>query len=397
MPTEIKFDNSNTKKINYTYDADGIKLRKVTNNNGAVTTTDYANDFIYENNTLKQINQPEGYIEPNGSSYQYVYRYKDIWGNTRITYADDNNDGAISTSEIRREQNYYPGGLEHKGYNNVLNGVKNNLKTYQGQEFTEDLGLNTHEWKFRISDPATLRFWQIDPLAEDYYYNSTYAFQENKLGMGVELEGLELGTFPYMNPNTTFKILKGIGTGLAEMVGSAVDNYSFQGKGAANLESTMNPDTRPLSVQGAAMITDPIIETTAAGVDAIASGDPEQIANFATKVVATVALTKKLPVKAKVKGDGIVYKVPGNATSSGKPYIGRTKQGSAAKRGRGANDGRDRTKAKTIDRYNSSNGKEGSFREQKAINKNGGVKRLDNKRNEMSKKNYDEAKKKHGN
>ncbi|TRX32720.1 hypothetical protein [Flavobacterium restrictum] len=32
----------------------------------------------------------------------------------------------------------------------------------------------------------------IDPLAEDYAYNSTYAFQENKLGLGRELEGLEL-------------------------------------------------------------------------------------------------------------------------------------------------------------------------------------------------------------
>jgi len=41
-------------------------------------------------------------------------------------------------------------------------------------------------------NPAIGRFWQIDPLAEDYMYNSTYSFQENKMGMGVELEGLEL-------------------------------------------------------------------------------------------------------------------------------------------------------------------------------------------------------------
>ncbi|CAM1340228.1 hypothetical protein TAMYLO_110007 [Tenacibaculum amylolyticum] len=192
MPTEIKFNNSNTQKINYVYAADRTKLRKTTNDNGAITTTDYNGNYVYENGTLKQITQPEGYIEPNGSSYQYVYRYVDIWGNTRLTYADDNGNGTISQSEIRREQNYYPFGLEHKGYNNVLNGVKNNLKTYQKQEFTEDLGLNTHEWKYRVSDPAIGRFWQIDPLAEDYMYNSTYAFQENKLGMGVELEGLEL-------------------------------------------------------------------------------------------------------------------------------------------------------------------------------------------------------------
>ena len=35
----------------------------------------------------------------------------------------------------------------------------------------------------------------IDPLAEDYTYNSPYAFAENKIGMGRELEGCELGPF----------------------------------------------------------------------------------------------------------------------------------------------------------------------------------------------------------
>lgn len=200
MPSEIKFNNSNTQKINYTYSADGIKLRKATNNGGVISTTDYAGNFIYENNTLKQFYQPEGYVEPKGSSWQYVYQYKDIWRNTRITYADDNNSGSVTSAEIRREQNYYPFGLEHKGYNFASYGAKNNLKTYQGQEFTEDLGLNTHEWKYRMSDPSTGRFWQIDPLAEEYTYNSTYAFQENKMGMGVELEGLEMVDFSSHDP-----------------------------------------------------------------------------------------------------------------------------------------------------------------------------------------------------
>lgn len=40
--------------------------------------------------------------------------------------------------------------------------------------------------------PELGRFFNVDPLAEDYYYNSPYAFAENKLGRGIELEGLEL-------------------------------------------------------------------------------------------------------------------------------------------------------------------------------------------------------------
>ena len=37
----------------------------------------------------------------------------------------------------------------------------------------------------------------VDPLAEKYAYNSTYAFQENKMGLGRELEGLELSGAPF--------------------------------------------------------------------------------------------------------------------------------------------------------------------------------------------------------
>ena len=195
MPTKITVTGANAGVLDYKYSANGIKLQKIKTQGGNTTTTDYAGNYVYENNVLKQFNHPEGYVEPDGSGYQYVYRLTDIWGNTRITFADDNNNGSVNSSEIRREQNYYPFGMEHQGYNGSSYGVKNNLKTYQKQEFTEDLGLNTHEWKYRVSDPAIGRFWQVDPLAEDYVYNSTYAFQENKMGMGIELEGLELSPF----------------------------------------------------------------------------------------------------------------------------------------------------------------------------------------------------------
>mgnify|MGYP005992916969 CR=1 FL=1 len=91
------------------------------------------------------------------------------------------------------ESNYYPFGLKHKGYNNVTSGGNSVAQKwgFQGQEIVDDLGLNVHEWKFRIGDPAIGRFWQIDPLAEDYVYNGTYNFAENKVIDHFELEGLE--------------------------------------------------------------------------------------------------------------------------------------------------------------------------------------------------------------
>jgi len=186
LPTQVDINGEN---IKYKYDATGIKQKKMVST-GAIT--EYAGNYIYEDNNLKHFSHPEGYVEPDGSGgFQYVYSYKDHLGNIRLSYSDADNNGAVDSSEIIEEKNYYPFGLQHKGYNNVVNGTENNYKEFQGQEFTEDLGLNTHEWKYRMSDPAIGRFWQIDPLAEDYYHNSTYAFSENRVIDAVELEGLE--------------------------------------------------------------------------------------------------------------------------------------------------------------------------------------------------------------
>ncbi|MDL5514696.1 RHS repeat-associated core domain-containing protein [Arenibacter sp. M-2] len=136
-------------------------------------------------------------VEDYTAGFEYVYNYKDHLGNIRLSYTDANGDGDIDvtndpmTTEIVKESNYYPFGLQHKGYNNVVNGAENNYKDFQGQELTKDLGLNVHEWKYRFGDPAIARFWQIDPLAEDYVYNGTYNFSENDPISSVELEGLE--------------------------------------------------------------------------------------------------------------------------------------------------------------------------------------------------------------
>ena len=93
--------------------------------------------------------------------------------------------------EIVEEKNYYPFGLEHKGYNNVVNGTENNYKTFQGQEINNELGLNWLSFKYRNYDPTIGRFMSIDPLAEDFVYNGTYNFAENKVISHLELEGLE--------------------------------------------------------------------------------------------------------------------------------------------------------------------------------------------------------------
>ncbi len=191
LPDEVKFDNNNNKKIKYIYDATGIKLRKlVYNNSSTSTTTDYAGNYVYEGGSLKFFNHPEGYVDVNGSSYSYVYQYKDHLGNIRLSYKDNNNNGVITTSEILEENNYYPFGLKHKGYNNVINGTDHPYG-FQEQEEQNELGLNWIQFKWRNHDPAIGRFMTIDPLTEEYMDWGPYVFSGNRVIDARELEGLE--------------------------------------------------------------------------------------------------------------------------------------------------------------------------------------------------------------
>jgi len=63
------------------------------------------------------------------------------------------------------------------------------MNTFQDQEYDEETGWVQFKWRNHM--PELGRFFNVDPLAEDYYYNSPYAFSENQVVAHVELEGLE--------------------------------------------------------------------------------------------------------------------------------------------------------------------------------------------------------------
>ncbi len=48
-----------------------------------------------------------------------------------------------------------------------------------------------HTFEYRMHDTRIGRFWSVDPLAAKFPWNSTYAFAENRVVDGRELEGLE--------------------------------------------------------------------------------------------------------------------------------------------------------------------------------------------------------------
>jgi len=203
LPVKITFGDNNPSVsgagvVEYTYDAFGSKLKKFTKvaAYSAGSNTFYSGDYIYKQDpgqaykSIVFINQPEGYKEEYSVTvttgtfpftftsvqkrYRYVYQYKDHLGNIRLSYADDNADGVI-LNEIRQNKAYYPFGLKHKGYNNVITG-REHPYGYNGKEEMDDLNLGMMDYGARFYDPAVGRWFTPDALAEQYYSDTTYGY-----------------------------------------------------------------------------------------------------------------------------------------------------------------------------------------------------------------------------
>lgn len=186
LPTNISINgNGNNGTIGYIYDATGAKLKKTVGS----SVTEYAGNHIYENGSLQFFNHPEGYVTPNGSGgYDYVYQYKDHLGNVRLSFIDNN-----GTTEIVEENNYYPFGLKHKGYNEAVsplgNSVANKWK-FGGKEYQDELDLAWYDVSARNYDPALGRWMNIDPLADQMRRHSPYNYAFDNPVYWMDYDGM---------------------------------------------------------------------------------------------------------------------------------------------------------------------------------------------------------------
>ncbi|NRB61370.1 MAG: RHS repeat-associated core domain-containing protein [Winogradskyella sp.] len=195
LPTNVSLPGGN---ITYIYDATGVKQKKIVSTGN---TTEYAGNYIYENGTLKMFSHAEGYVEPirlgKLSQFNYIYQYKDHLGNIRLTYMDKNqNNKSIPVLEIIEENNYYPFGGLHKGYNNVVSANSNSVAQkfkYNGKEMLDELGLDMYDYGARMYDTWTGRWNGVDPHAEDYFNHSPYHYAGNNPIMFVDYDGKDYG------------------------------------------------------------------------------------------------------------------------------------------------------------------------------------------------------------
>ena len=189
LPTTVYFNGST---INYTYDANGVKLRKVFNG----ITTDYDKNHIYVNNNLKYFNHTEGYFEVTSTSGlvggNYIYQYKDHIDNIRLSFKKSGSNVVIVS-----EKNYYPFGLTHLGYNNT--SLSSNIaekKGFTSKELQDELAggknLNWYDFGARNYNASIGRWMNIDPLAEKYSPITLYAFAANSPLNYIDPDGRDI-------------------------------------------------------------------------------------------------------------------------------------------------------------------------------------------------------------
>jgi len=174
LPSNITTDaGRNSQTSSYGYRADGVKISKTLLNQSIVLNKiDYLDGFQYKTaasqTTLNFVPTSEGYF--NFENNKYIYHYTDHLGNVRISYFNNG-----SGAEVLEENNYYPFGLKHEGYNALAGNPAYKYK-YNGKELQET---GMYDYGARFYMPDLGRWGVVDPLSELQFAYSPYSYVFN--------------------------------------------------------------------------------------------------------------------------------------------------------------------------------------------------------------------------
>ena len=170
LPKKVTWSNGDW--IEWTYDANGTKLKKETS---AGDVKHYINGIEYDGSTIEAIYHAEGRASWQSNTWQYEYTLRDHLGNTRVTFADLDDDDAVDETEILQENHYYPFGMNIEG----SWSAGSNDYQYNGKELNTDFGLDWNDYGARWYDAGLGRFTSIDPAIAAYYSISPFAYVAN--------------------------------------------------------------------------------------------------------------------------------------------------------------------------------------------------------------------------
>jgi RHS repeat-associated protein len=198
---------------------------------------------------------------------------------------------------------------------------------FEGQERDDELKGpgNSYNYTFRMHDPRLGRFFARDPLAYAFDWNSPYAFSENRVLDGTELEGLEFkgsGKMPYIVGSHGNQIVyeskeardKDLEEARLEGVGNVFTNIWNYAKEVYEKPSTVLVDIGQ-TVQAIDALTKGKVNLIEVGEKVIedrknrlrASGDPEREFN----VMFGEDMTHLAIAAASEKGTSYLFKLPG--------------------------------------------------------------------------------------
>ena len=185
LPKEIDFGGGN--KIKYIYDAAGVKLAKETYRNSTLEMeVAYTGNIIYEDVTGDDFTllTSEGKVTKTSSVYTYEYYLKDHLGNTRVMFHNDGSGNVV----VDQVNNYYPFGMLFEKQN-----LDKNKYLYNGKELQEDVfngvALDLYDYGWRHYDAALGRWYNIDPLADEYIHLSPYSYVANNPLIFIDPDG----------------------------------------------------------------------------------------------------------------------------------------------------------------------------------------------------------------
>uniref|UniRef100_UPI0025DB15AD RHS repeat-associated core domain-containing protein n=1 Tax=uncultured Chryseobacterium sp. TaxID=259322 RepID=UPI0025DB15AD len=179
--------------IAYNYRADGVKIGKNTAGRFFLSTnTDYLDGFQYQvslvaegddsSNFLQFVPTSEGYFDFRQN--KYIYNYTDHLGNVRLSYFNNG-----SGLEVLEENNYYPFGLKHRGYNELAGNTVYQYK-YNGKELQTETGMYDYGARFYMPDIG--RWGVVDEKAEKYRRWSSYTYAVNDPINAIDPDGRDI-------------------------------------------------------------------------------------------------------------------------------------------------------------------------------------------------------------